>query len=805
MPLSVGDAVLVFTGDTTQLDQAFNKVATEAGAKMGIAATAVEGMTKAMAVGQQGAVELGDVTNLAGEKVKESMYEARGEIGLLGEAFGIHLPRHVRSFVAELPGVGAAMSAAFQATAVLFLIDALIQGVEKIAEWAEHGERMRQAWEKASLQLEDLTIKEGDHTKSLELANLKLDDQISKLEKRPDRNKLQEALLEASIAADHLAASFSKDFEKMTEEIEAATTLTAQFSQGLSSVGRSGLGGDVIGSLLSGFASGAAGIVAVKDALTAVDEKLLEINKLRVEQANAKSEEEQIAAAKALAEAYGTLAQTSQKALSVVQFAAPDNVKLITQLSSTIVSATAAQKDFGLESENVQKRVRLAALQTADDADKAAKKSADELKRRDEAVIKSINERLTEEQKLYKKETEDSLKSVEQELAARKKALTEELRIDQQKLEGQIAAIDGEMKERELAAERDAKLLARQFQTRALTGKQYIESLKALYQQESQDLINALNRKELLVIQEAKNEAALRGKIITDADAKELKAYTELESKKAQVLIQADIKIEKQEDKVLKDAQKRFAQFGALFKAYEAELQRSGKASAAWGAAVGEAISSVMQAYAAGSVTFEQALQRMLASLIEATAREAEIQGGKQLALAFGSYPDFAAMEQHFASAALWFALGGALSIGASALSGGGSSGGGGGTGANPKIDNTNPNTQPGGTGQSGGRNVPHLAGGGLITAPTLAMIGEGGSREAVIPLNDSSAFSAIADALSQHLENGGGGGNNFYLQPKGMVSADTLGKLVKKISRQVQTGRARLVASNSHKLTRRA
>jgi citrate lyase alpha subunit len=45
-----------------------------------------------------------------------------------------------------------------------------------------------------------------------------------------------------------------------------------------------------------------------------------------------------------------------------------------------------------------------------------------------------------------------------------------------------------------------------------------------------------------------------------------------------------------------------------------------------------------------------------------------------------------------------------------------------------------------------------------------------------------------------------GGGGTNFYI--KGLVSSDTMGKVAKKLSRQVQTGRARLVASNTHKIT---
>src|SRR5713226_726533 len=84
-------------GDTTQLDATFAKVGAEVPAKMGAATAAVQGttvavqdMAKEMAIGTNGAVELGEITNLAGEKSRESIYQARGETQLLGEMFGVH-------------------------------------------------------------------------------------------------------------------------------------------------------------------------------------------------------------------------------------------------------------------------------------------------------------------------------------------------------------------------------------------------------------------------------------------------------------------------------------------------------------------------------------------------------------------------------------------------------------------------------------------------------------------------------------------------------------------------------------------
>lgn len=804
MALSVGDAVLTFLGDTTQLDQAFNKVATEAGAKMGVASGHVEGLTKSMAVGQQGAVELGTTMNLAGEEVKESMYEARGSLGLFNdvsrEVFGVNVPRHVRSFIAELPGVGTALSSAFQATAVLFLVAAFVEVMKKLAEFSEHWENVRQAEEKAALQLENLTIKEGDHTKSLELSNLKLDDQIAKLENRPSSNKLSEALLETSIAADNLAARFSKDFEKMTDEIISTTGFTGQFSQAISEMARSsgGIGGNIGAVLTGGIAAAATGIIVVRDALKQVSEQMLEINKLRIEQAGAKTEEQQVAATRALAEAYGVLAQTSKNALGLVQLDAPTNLKLITELSSVIIQATAAQRDFGLQTEAVHKRVRLA-------VDESAKEQADALKKKDQEVIKSINERLTEEQKLYKKETDAALKSVEEELAARKKAEIEELQLAHQRLDGQIALIDGELHIREQVADHDAIILKTQYDKREISAREYLTKLKALSEQEIQDLTQMLNRKQQLVIQEAINESAQRGRIITADDAKQLKSYIDLENKKSQITAEFNNKYLKSEDqitaKIVKEHQtlgKLLDDYGKKLKAAERDLHGFGQVANSVLGDVSTAFGSAIEAWLSGQESFGKALEKALGQYLIQVAGKAAIDALYFTAWGIAdSFWNPARAGADFAAAAEFAAIAGAAGAAGAALSkaGKGSSGD---TGTHPQVDSGNPNTQPAPPGQ-GGKNVPHLAGGGLITAPTLAMIH---SQEAVIPLADSGVMDAIGEAIARHSA-GGEAGNNFYV--RGMVSADTLGKIAKKLSRQVQTGRARLVASNSHKLTRRA
>src|SRR5579859_206052 len=113
MAQEVGDAVLRFLGDSTDLDTKFDEVTPNAEKAFNPAA---------------------DVVEEAGQRMRGSMRDARGEVRLLGEEFGIHLPRHVSNFVAELPGVGTALGAAFQATAVLFIAQALIQATDKLSD-----------------------------------------------------------------------------------------------------------------------------------------------------------------------------------------------------------------------------------------------------------------------------------------------------------------------------------------------------------------------------------------------------------------------------------------------------------------------------------------------------------------------------------------------------------------------------------------------------------------------------------------------------------------------------------------------
>jgi SLT domain-containing protein len=139
---------------------------------------------------------------------------------------------------------------------------------------------------------------------------------------------------------------------------------------------------------------------------------------------------------------------------------------------------------------------------------------------------------------------------------------------------------------------------------------------------------------------------------------------------------------------------------------------------------------------------------------------------------------------------------------GAGALGKGGSSSS---NSNNPEGLSGASNTQ--GSGTRGGTSVKGFATGGLVSSATLALIGEGSSREAVLPLDDPSAReligSSIAEAMAAH---GGGGGGNIHVHVAGhVIGANDVAHLVSQISKRVKRGQANLTTSNSLRVTKRS
>jgi hypothetical protein len=243
----------------------------------------------------------------------------------------------------------------------------------------------------------------------------------------------------------------------------------------------------------------------------------------------------------------------------------------------------------------------------------------------------------------------------------------------------------------------------------------------------------------------------------------------------------------------------------------DAELMGGTVQNVALGATA--ALASMFQAWSQGGVTVAQACEQITAAILQSVAKYAFAKAIEQMALGWAALspmsPDFGHAGEHFTSAGLWFAAGAAASVVGGAISGlssGGNGSAGGGSsasGSSHSATNAGSNPPPPPV-QS--INVQSFATGALVSGRTLAMIGDtvngGDAREIAAPLDDPQAMKAIGDAIAPHLD---GGGQNIHFHIRGLVSPDSLTKLMKQMNRKVQRGQGSLVASNALRTTKRS
>lgn len=164
--------------------------------------------------------KLGAGAKSAGGIVKKEMNEARGTIMVLGEEIGVHLPRHVQKFVASMPGVATAMSAAFDAVAVFAIGAAIVEITKKVYEFIQKNNEAARAnaetWRSVQAPLR-LTNDE------LQLSNDRLENAIAKLEHKPT-NGFKDAIDEAIVAADQLGQHLDADIAKISEALKSQQT-----------------------------------------------------------------------------------------------------------------------------------------------------------------------------------------------------------------------------------------------------------------------------------------------------------------------------------------------------------------------------------------------------------------------------------------------------------------------------------------------------------------------------------------------------------------------------------------------------
>jgi hypothetical protein len=114
-----------------------------------------------------GAAAASKATKQIADDTKANIGEARGSLSLLGEEIGVTIPRHLQTFIAEIPGVGTALNAAFSSVAILALVEVLVKAAEAVQKFKEHADEVEQAMEHA-----------GDQGRA---AMQKLDDEFRKL------------------------------------------------------------------------------------------------------------------------------------------------------------------------------------------------------------------------------------------------------------------------------------------------------------------------------------------------------------------------------------------------------------------------------------------------------------------------------------------------------------------------------------------------------------------------------------------------------------------------------------------------
>jgi len=154
--------------------------------------------------------EIKDDAREMGRTTSGSMMEARHGVMMLGEEFGIHLPRGLTMFISSLGPVGAAMEAAFPFLAIILGATLLI---EKLMKMSDEVSKSGQAWTAIS----DEIAKWGENSKK-ELLDVAI--QMDRL--NGDKLKeLQDTLKKLDLTTlDHLKT----EFDDVGKHVDAAFT-----------------------------------------------------------------------------------------------------------------------------------------------------------------------------------------------------------------------------------------------------------------------------------------------------------------------------------------------------------------------------------------------------------------------------------------------------------------------------------------------------------------------------------------------------------------------------------------------------
>jgi len=709
MAQEVGDAVLRFIGDSSQLDSKFDEVTPNAEKAFIPAANVVEESTGRM---------------------KSSLYEAKGEARLLGEEFGVHLPRHVSSFIATLPGVGEALSAAFSATAILFIAQALVQVTEKATAFIANNLIYTQTMKDSNA----ATVEANKALLAQSAAYDKAKDSLDKFgASGTDSLRLQLEALKQHIATTKESVI---EGEKSNQQQRQVTHEYFQQNGFLSK------GYDFLKSIVTGG----------KTQLDTIKLQTAEIqNRVIVDAATVKALQEQ----QALLEKQ---LETEKKLTEIKQHKE-------TQTSNLNAQRAQAEAAVSLDSFTADKR-------------QAIKEHFEDMQYKLE--VSSVNKQLA-----VLKENDENTKDAQARLYS--------------ELEVMANRHQAKMSER-LQKSKDGLLKTRNEMGKDIQSGPPIEPITPMTIQNllkgintahqlgitlRQDLVQAYKdakkaQDDFMAsgIQDGVAQTAIANNILKAKAALEAYGQTEDRFKIRSHGLWNEFRQDTKEGATAMDQVK---QIGAT--AFD-DLTKS--------------LESAVAAALLSQTSFAQALEKATANALASIASQALVKALFYTAEGIASLAmfNYGSAGQYFAAAGEMAAVGAAAGITAHALSGKG--GGGGNT---QQLHNTESNT--GTSNRSGGGSVVGVQGfatGALISAPTLAIMGEESKREAVLPLDDPQAMKTIGQAIG---DNGGGVTHHWHIN--GMISADNLTHVVGRISKMVSKGQLNLTASNSLRLTKRS
>lgn len=765
MAITVGDAVFNFIGDTSQLDQAWNKVETDAVTKAPIVQGEINGIGGAYEQAAQAALTFGQDSQVAAEQTTFSMKEARGSVALVGEEIGVNIPRHIQSFIAGMPGVGAALEAAFSGIALIVLVQLIVEATEKLTEFVSETFIYTEA------------MKE-EYAATVEL-NKALVDHAAKLK------ELQESYRLLNLEG---AAKTKEEFIILTEEVQKNEAALRAAKNTLAQYHEEQKNGPDLGAIHT----------ITKEQADAAGAAILNLTTLLKNQYQQQAAYEKQYDKEALDEQiqHGEASISAQKTISEsrIELARAESTLRLTLAKAGYSSLIEAQQAFDEQTYQIQ----LKALR-----DTLALLSQDPVQNVDR--IKETNAQIEQLENEHQKKLLDiRIKAVQDIQAAVKQAasitqgsdISDILIPPPDKLEGRLLRISDVLTQLGITS-RVA------WAEQVSVTDDALAKITDAYQQGEASIAEYLQVLE-------KSLQAKQGQAFNLGDITLAKQYGEQLDSVRKDLIALGIEQDKQSDqqdrwnKTHNTTIQLIDRWALEMQKMRGELTKTQSEFNAIITDTSQAFGNAIAAWILSQESLGRALRESLAQEAATIAARAAMWGLYYTAWGIADLfwnPGRAGAD--FASAAEFFAVAALAGTFAFAINPGKASSG---TSQAPQTTAA-PGIQQGPTQQ---QNVPHLATGGLVLGPTLAVIGDAmngansaaaslsgpGQAEAAIPLDDERATNRIAQAIAKHIP---------PARVTTNVYGDSIRGLIKKINHEVVHNDAQLHSSNSYRLTRKA